>query len=79
LAYNEEEHEELREAYLEYLKWTNELESTQKSFENLIGKSYTDENGNTRYKDGHANEVLSEIDYVKDRDDAFEYAVEQVF
>jgi len=38
LAYNTEAHEELREAYLEELKWSDELSSVKQSIENLLGK-----------------------------------------
>jgi len=79
LAYNEEAHEQLKEAYLDLIKWNNELDSANKSFENLVGKREQDENGEMHYVGGNAVNTMKNIQQIKDADDAFEQAVEQVF
>lgn len=38
LVFDQESHEELREAYLEHLKWQDEFESATLAYENLVGK-----------------------------------------
>lgn len=79
LAYNEEAHEQLKEAYLDLIKWNNELDSANQSFENLVGKREQDENGEMHYVGGNAVNIMKNIQQIKDADDAFEQSVEQVF
>ena len=79
LAYNTEAHEELRDAYIEELKWRDELSSAQESFDNFFGKQETDEDGNKTFTKGNALEILQDIKDAEDADDAFEQTVEQVF
>lgn len=79
LAYNQEAHEELRDAYLEEFKWNDEWESVNKSFEYFVGKQEGTSSENYKFTNGHAVEVLNDIKFNEDRDDAFEWAVEKVF
>lgn len=49
LAYNLEEHEMLRDAYEEYLKWQDQMDTANKTYDELIGRlQRVDENGNAR-------------------------------
>lgn len=49
LVFDKESHDELKDAYLEQLKWDFELESANKAYTNLVGKHQRiDENGKAR-------------------------------
>ena len=61
LVYNQEEHEILRDAYEEELKWQDEYQSSLNAYYDLIGRRKVDENGNVTdeiEKPGNAKEVL---------------------
>ena len=79
MAYNEQAHEQLKEAYLDVIKWNNELDSAKQSFDNLVGKYEQNDNGEFHYVGGNAINIMKNIQQTKDADDAFEQAVEQVF
>ena len=49
LVYNQEEHDELKAAYLDYFKWRDEYNTAEQSYENLTGKiQRIGEDGNVR-------------------------------
>lgn len=47
LAYNQDEHEQLKDAYLDQLKWENEYDSAKAAYEQFVGKmQFVDKDGN---------------------------------
>lgn len=86
LVYNQEEHDELKAAYLEQAKWKDEYDTANRSYEAFTGKLQTEEGTNPRenigeikYTGSNAKNIIKQLHEMEKDDDDFESMIEEVY